>query len=89
MTRDRYDGIPPRIARAARARDVANQTLLAALRETYPIGAEVTVHLGRSDVRGVVTGHSEWDFGTVLIVNSETGKDRKFYGTFHKAAVTR
>ncbi len=84
---DRYSGLPVRIAKAARRRDEVNSVLRAACEVEYPVGSVVRVTLGRAEVTGRVVRHSDWDFGTVFIENVDTGKVRKFYATYHRAAV--
>jgi len=74
--------IPASIVKARRAYQRAAEALSAATKRAYPVGAVVTVRLGRSTVTGVVlsAGSAYWwhEPDRVWIENIKTGKSRKF-----------
>lgn len=70
-----------RIATAQRQIDAWSESLIAATRDAYPVGARVSVKLGRATVTGRVIrsgGETYYEPSLVVIENEVTGKTRQF-----------
>ena len=67
--------------KAATAHQQAAESLIAAVKQTYPVGAKLRVALGGHQLEIEVTGHNEfwWNRpGVIIGKNIKTGKQRDF-----------